>query len=400
MKKIIYQLFTAIIIFSICIVSPVKAYDEDFYSSNDILFYNSEDTGTNCSSLLNSDLVYSATIIEKQKMIAEFLMSTNFKYNNNKPLNSVQMAALLGNIHTESQSLDPNSGVADNASHKGLGQWTSPGRWDMIAEPKTDINNQLNFIVSELDRDDYGKNVENFWDITEFSDLEEATFLIARNYEVGIKDGGGSTSWVSSENAKKYIQGWDTRYSYAQDMYEKYGDLKGGSSSCKGMTLDQAEAYALKYENSNGLDLYAPTHCYAYDETPNITDYTSKSILANCVAVIVYFIQNNTTLDHIGLGNGGGVVNNLLASGFTDGGSTPKPYAVFSTYGNGAGPEGHTGLIMGIEGDKVYYFQEGCRAKLSIDGGGYAGIKTESLDKMSDGSYSYAYPPNGVLKDL
>ena len=127
MKKIIYQLFTAIIIFSICIVSPVKAYDEQFYSSNDILFYNSEDTGTNCSSLINSDEIYSATIIEKQKAIAEFLTTTNFKHNNNQPLNAVQMAAVLGNLITESQTLDPQSGVADNASHKGIGQWTSPG---------------------------------------------------------------------------------------------------------------------------------------------------------------------------------------------------------------------------------------------------------------------------------
>ena len=183
-------------------------------------------------------------------------------------------------------------------------------------------------------------------------------------------------------------------------MYEKYGSLAGGTASCVGMTIDQAEAYASKYENSNGLDLYQPTHCYAYDDTPNIKDYESKSILANCVAVIVYFIQNNTNLDHIGLGDGGEVVDNLLAGGFTDGGNTPQAYAVFSTYKHATGSKGHTGLILGVDSDKVYVFQEGCNAELSIDGGSYGGISTHTLSEMSDGSYIYAYPPNGALTNL
>ena len=75
----------------------------------------------------------------------------------------------------------------------------------MIAEPKTDINNQLNFLVSEIDNDYYGKNLGNFWNINEYSDLEEAAFLVARNYEVGIYEDGGNSAWVSSENAKKYM---------------------------------------------------------------------------------------------------------------------------------------------------------------------------------------------------
>jgi hypothetical protein len=372
---------------------PLKAlaYDNNtFYSSNDILFYDSSDSGNN-SSCYNSETPesYSDLSKENQVIVAKFLTSTNFSGNSNKPLNAVQMAAIMGNIQQES-GFNPES-VNGDKSHKGIIQW-SQGRWDNISDPKTDLNNQLAYIKTELDNS-YLNSLENFWNISDYSDIDEATFLIARNYEVAIstKD-GGSTSWVSDNEAVANIQNWTERKNYARNLYNTYGQ----TSTCVGMDESQAKSFMETYENSNGEDLYQKYSCSGY--VPDEPNATSKNILANCVAVSVYFIQNYTTLDHVALPNGGSVVETLIQHGFTDGGHTPQPYAIFSTNRYG-GTAGHTGVVLGIDGDNVIIFEEGCGSKLHKDGDAWAGINTYPMSEATT-LYTYAYPPEGSLKGL
>lgn len=393
MKKTSIYLVIFAIILNVFMPLNVFAVDEDFYSSNDILFYNSESKDSVCGNSSSSDS-FSTSSVENQNIVAEFLTSTNFVGNNNKPLNAVQMAAIMGNLQAES-GISPVSGVANNASHKGIVQWSSPGRWDMITDPKTDLMNQLNFLKTELDGS-YKNNVGDFWNISDATDLDKATYLIARNYEVGVKNGGGSTDWTNNSDATNYIQGWENRKNYAQSMLVNFGNLAG--FTCNGMDESQAISYMETYENSDGKDLIgAYTGCSGYSS--NEVDYESKNILANCVAVVKYFLQNHVTTDHvIGLPNGGQVVGVLIQNGFTDGGNTPKPYAIFSTY-RYSSDAGHTGLVLGVTDEYMIVFEEGCNSKLHKDGDDWAGINKYSLSEASS-NYTFAYPPEGSLKNL
>jgi hypothetical protein len=369
---------------------PLKAFatDTEFYSSNDILFYD-ENSSSGCYNSGTSES-YSTSSIENQKIAAQFLTSTNFSGNGDKPLNAVQMAAIMGNIQQES-GFNPE---ATNGSFKGIVQWDS-GRWGKISEPKTNLDNQLDFIKTELDGG-YKKSLGNFWDISDFSDIDEATYLIVRNYEVAIIGNGGSTNWTNDSDATTNVQDWVKRRDYARNMYNTYGNLAGSNTACIGMDISQAESFMETYENSDGNNLYQKYSCSGYGQQE--TDSTSKNILANCVAVVVYFIQNYTTLDHIALPNGGQVVSTLIQHGFTDGGHTPQPYAVFST-NRYSSSSGHTGIVLGISGDSVIVFEEGCGGKLHKDGNAWAGIKTYPMSEATT-LYTYAYPPEGSLKGL
>ena len=119
----------------------------------------------------------------------------------------------------------------------------------------------------------------------------------------------------------------------------------------------------------------------------NVSDCYSD--LENCPAFVAYFITkyiNGVDLGE-GLPDGNKVTETLIKHfGFSDEGTTPKVYAVFSTipsYGN------HTGVVLGInkEKDEIIIGQAGCRGKLNE----YTKAKKEVLSAYSNGNYKYAY---------
>jgi hypothetical protein len=389
-KKII--IFTLIITISLTISVQKTIAINDYYVSNNVLFFNGDDSISFNDLCINpADIVYSQQAIENQKIAANFFSTTNFLGNNNKPLNAVQMAAIMGNIHAES-NFNPEA-INNSNGYYGLVQW-GEDRKDNIPNPKNKITTQLTYIKTELDDNYYKKEVGNFWNISDPSDIDEATFLIARNYEVAIiSENIGETYWTNDNDATIQLQHWLKRKLAARNFLTTFGASSG--LECKGMTHDQAVKYMETYENSDGNDLRGAAICDGY---PLKSDHRNK--LANCVAVVKYFIQNHLSIEgDIPLPDGGKVVETLIKYGFTDGGNTPKPYAIFST--NRYGDEwGHTGLILGIENDQFIVFQENCGEKLHKDNpGGFAGIKKYSISELSS-KYTFAYPPEGKLINL
>jgi len=93
------------------------------------------------------------------------------------------------------------------------------------------------------------------------------------------------------------------------------------------------------------------------------------------------------------------VVANLIKRGFIDGGNNPRPYAIFSTSAT-EGAAGHTGLVLGIEGDELIIFEEICGQKLFKDGNSNAGIKRRKISIAEEKNYTYAYPPSGSIVGL
>ena len=170
-----------------------------------------------------------------------------------------------------------------------------------------------------------------------------------------------------------------------------------GDCAGTGMSEAQAIGYMNTYENSDGNKLYAAYSCSGYSTSEDPTG--SKNKLSNCVAVASYFIQNNTNLEPIALNNGGQVVSQLIEErNFIDGGNKPQPYAIFSTNRYG-GESGHTGVVLGIDGNNVIIFEEGCSHKLHKDGDTWVGINTYPMSEATS-LYTYAYPPAGSLVGL
>ncbi len=388
------------------VITPIAnatsgTYDPSFYSSNNIFFYNPTDTG--CVDVTAS-IVTSPSSKGNQEAAAKFFTSTNFLGNGDKPMNAVQMAAIMGNIQQES-GFNPSAGLG--GSHTGIIQWNSPGRWNSIADPKTDLNNQLNFIKTELDGG-YKGSLSEFWSASAPADLNKATFAITRNYEVAIK---GSvtipTSWTDDATATSGLQDWTKRIAYAQTAYNTYGNLAGSSytpgARCAavgsgnlvtgGMTLDKGTAFMNEYKSLQPTNWPRGTAGTPYDI--NGTSCSGGS-LANCVALSQYFINRYTTKKYVHTSDGRGVVKDLLALGFTDGGHTPKAYAIFS---RGSGSYGHTGVVLGIDTTRgtILIGEASCGDPLS-----WVGAHMYSLSKFSSSDYTYAYTDSllkgGVLQ--
>jgi len=205
----------------------------DFYSENDINFYDPNacdvnDIGINDIGAVGSTVTVAAGS-DNAETIFKFLTSNNFAGNGNRPLNAVQAAAILGNIQQES-NFNPSPG-ADTGSYKGIVQW-GPGRYSGIAEPRTDLNNQIIHIRTEMDGP-YKNALGELWSATSEADLAKATFAVTRNYEVAILNGGGPTNWVDDATATKYTQDWGKRKTYAEQNYARFQGMApaGGSVS-------------------------------------------------------------------------------------------------------------------------------------------------------------------------
>lgn len=118
--------------------------------------------------------------------------------------------------------------------------------------------------------------------------------------------------------------------------------------------------------------------------------------LNNCVAFSQWFINNYTSVDPgIGTNDGVGYAGTLIsAGGLTDGGTTPKAYAIFSV--GGSSSAGHTGVVLGINKDKgeIYIGEAGCTSGYT---GTWPGVHIEQLSEYTGGAYHYAYTDGKLL---
>ena len=123
----------------------------------------------------------------------------------------------------------------------------------------------------------------------------------------------------------------------------------------------------------------------------------SGGALNNCVAFSQWFVNNYTTAGlTFGTNHGKGYVDTMISGGFTDGGTTPRAYAVFST-----GFEdlyGHTGVVLGINKEKneIYIGEAGCRIGYNVEQG-WPGVHVEDLGEYTGGAYRYAYTDGKLL---
>lgn len=169
-------LYLCLLVIALSSIMPLKvlAIDTDFYSANDILFYNPDSCNSSDSS---SDGSATLTKSEKLELIFQTLI--------NGGMNAVQAAAVMGNMQAESGF----SAGAEEVGGGGYGlvQWTG-GRRDNLVKfaakkgvPTNDVAMQVEFLLKEYNKGDYrGINGSEFKGAT---DIVKATTAWMVQYE-------------------------------------------------------------------------------------------------------------------------------------------------------------------------------------------------------------------------
>jgi hypothetical protein len=185
-QRISLHFVLAVLIFSTLYQSTALALDVNFYSGNDILYYDPE--ACTVESTSGNVAVVGNDNAEK---IFNFLTTTSFKGTGGKPFNAVQAAGALGNFQQES-TMNP-AAVEPNGAGHGLAQW-SFDRWAKLqslasSEGKewSDIAVQLKMIQNELnDESGYSGEGSRLLAASEFAtvtDPAKASYIFQLSYE-------------------------------------------------------------------------------------------------------------------------------------------------------------------------------------------------------------------------
>ena len=171
----------------------------------------------------------------------------------------------------------------------------------------------------------------------------------------------------------------------------KTGSLTSGGFS----TVAEAEAAVMaEYKAINPRSYGVTDAGDEYLKSMGIADVNcaSGTDLENCVAFSAWFINRFTNKSVPGLPNGSQVVSILISSyGFSDSGTTPRVYSIFSTASGstmcGSVKCGHTGVVLGINSStgKIIIGEAGCSSA------SFTGAHEYDLSKFTDGSYTFAY---------
>lgn len=357
--------------------------DLDFYSSNDILFYNPCETGGTCSASTGSLTAPAPTQLQGSSNAEKV-----WNYFIQRGLTPIGAAGAMGNIEQES-NFDPFIQEGGNGIGFGLIQWSFERRTKLEAAARSA---GVSFTRSEANNDPALLFQLNYlWD----GEYGEMTWQEPVNAEASVdgdpsvpysadNTGNGSTLVFHKlvERSGDGTAGKQERIDSAKAFLEQFGMGGSSSGSCAisdgGLTEDQAKKLMMNYgDNRNGDSVTAMN---AGPGKPGTG--CNGGPLSNCVSFSAFFINKFTDLRYQG-GNGNDVVDRLAAAGATTG-NEPRLYAVFS---NGFGTSaGHTGIILGIQGDTLIVGHASCshpgsgRGDGTREGGGAGYVITGTID--------------------
>jgi len=173
-----------------------------------------------------------------------------------------------------------------------------------------------------------------------------------------------------------------------QDLISRAGDsVLFNLVSENGMSLEQARRLVSIYKFSSDSKNYLG----GADRT------CSGGPLANCVSFSTYFINKYTSLSGFDntSGDGWAVAKNVgIRNSDVVVDHTPSVYSVFSHHKSTRSPDGHTGIVLGIDraNNKIIIGEAGCGYSFDwIDG------KEKNLSDFTSGDYDFAHI-NSYLK--
>lgn len=402
--------------------AAVEAFRE-FASQNNIAFFDPCEVGA-CSNVAGGSLTAPAPSSLEGNSNAQKV----WNYLLTRGLTPVAAAGALGNIEQES-GFNPWIGEQGSTSINkeellvgfGLIQWTNTegntqGRRYGIMKYMEDNGINLGAVNTsdpELTDKALLLQLNYLWD----QEYGSATWQDPVNRELTVEGdptietsadntGNGSTLLFHSlvERSNDGAEGRQERITSAQAYLLEYGKDGDTGGDCRisdgGLTMEQAQKVMNYYRDvetretisalfnkpGSSADFFLTSSealCGAGD-TPAGRDVDLMSRLANCTAFSTYFVAKYTSMNVDGWGDGRDKASKLaLINPGAQEGDTPKVFAVFS---RDSGTYGHTGIILGIDGENVIIGEAAC-------GGGYAGIavRQATIAEMSGAEYHYMY---------
>ena len=322
-----------------------------------------------------------------------------------------QISGIISGLLGESGvNLDPGAIEEVGGYGHGIAQWER-GRFEALKEYAnahgkewTNFELQLDFLLSELpgrnNTLDLMKEKETIFDAAKVFVIKFETPRVVLNAldsgdwsevdaEVNKRIGMGQ-HYLDALNAE--INAVNAARAAVEAVPVVNEATEAERQAKMGMTFEQAEAFTKTYAESPDSASYigrAATDC-------------NGGALSNCVSLSVYFVNKYTSLggmvDQLP-GNGKGVVDNIVdRNPDVQSGTTARPLSVFSKLG---GKYGHTGLILGIDENKlaadgtqgVVIVSEAFCTSQSHNGK----VKEYPLAQLNNGEYEFAYS-DGHLK--
>lgn len=169
MKKLVTFIVLAVSIAAATSLTTnqVFAYDQQFYSSNDILFYNPDASSACSSTASTSTASVPLTDNPTLKQIFQLLI--------NGGMNAVQAAAVMGNMYAESSFISDRHEVGNDIGY-GLVQWSFGRRTNLEnfakqkGVPASDVTMQIEFLFKE-----YNSSYKSRLSSTPFKDGTDIT---------------------------------------------------------------------------------------------------------------------------------------------------------------------------------------------------------------------------------
>lgn len=412
--------------------APVSC-DQQFYSANDILFYNPCATSCGASQGTGTATISSLKGANNGEKIFNFWIDSG--------LSSQQAAGITGSMKHEGGFSPFRQEMSQTwpAGGWGIAQFThDPGQ---RGSAKEYVRNAIGAdIFDQYYKNDYGGPVfetDGFIPKGVPVEVNDKFLLQQLNYLLQYIKGFSPSSISARVNGIKADFGQTvpdgvTLYDYLNSLvqapdaavawtylYEYPGDIKntanvratsateimslystgistscGGGLAAGGMTLEEAkkwieDTYKKNPEESRKFLGGAGQDC-------------PGGPLANCVSFSAWFINKYTSLKGFGddrtdgPGNGGDVVGNIVARNpEVQSGHSPRPYAIFSTWTTGA-EFGHTGVVLGVDTErgKVIIGEAACSDSKGME---WITAREKDLSSWDSDDYIYAYI-DGYLK--
>jgi len=406
--------------------SAVKC-DQEFYSSNDILFYSP--CATSCSDSGsagngNIDKVHGANNGEK---IFNFWVDAG--------LTAQQAAGITGSMQHEGgfSPFRQEMSQAFPAGGWGIAQFTGGQRDAATAYVIKAIGADL---FNQYYKNQYGGSASPIagyipagvpTDVNDKFLLGELNYLLDHVKQLvpnSIRTGKLKADYGQTIPASTTLYDYLKTVTLAQDnaiawtyLYEFPANIKSTAAKRGESAADVIKLFSAGQDISTtcggtlgegGMDLQtAIKFMDNYKNTPSNVQYIAGAgtdcpggPLSNCVSFSVFFARKYTNLKESGAaGNGSTVVSHLISLNPTaKNGHSPQPYAIFSTPSGsqmcGSVKCGHTGVILGVDKARgvVIVGEAACGSPASWDT-----AREYPLSRFDSDAYTYIYT-DGLLK--
>jgi hypothetical protein len=296
---------------------------------------------------------------------------------------------------------EKKSAATDTDNGIGLGQWTF-GRNAQLrtyaeghAKDWWTLEMQLGFMISAAE----GGNATIVKDmiVTPYGTPAEAAIYFHDSWErsadtsaMAARRGEKATKWMGM------FSGWEKNQALADSILAQAGTTVTGANSSRsqavrsdcrgvggasltikegGLTLEEATALMATYK-AEGEEFLQSRYAGG---GPGDCGYGKAD---NCVGFSTYFVNKYTSFQQYARGDGidtAGSMARLMGKELT---TTPKAYSVAS--GPASGPEGHTFVVLGIQGDQAVIGEAVCGSNHR-----YTRARLMPLSELSGGAWKF-----------